>query len=374
MKNALSLFFVIQLQLLICNNLFAQAIYEDFASSPLPVLSLNESKFGSSVAMEGDYAVVGAPGYNNGEGYAEIFQFTGITWESIAKLSPSEHDSNANFGTSVSISESVIVVGAPGINATYVFVKPLSGWIDMTETAKLTPEDIKLVDKFGFAVDVDADVIVVGSFGREKPGAAYVFCKPVTGWVDTTETARLTTFDNSPKDYFGISVSISDDVIVVGCLHDGTYVYKEPVNGWKDMTETAKLGSSFGESIGLGASVCIEGDVIGVGAISAGANQAGHVYLYEKPVSGWDNMNETIKLSPSDSTNGQTFGFSVSLRDNLVIVGSNGDISYRKGSAYVFEKPAGGWIRHGLNLPNLQHWIRNQWMNLDLSYAHPMAG
>ncbi len=160
-----------------------------------------------------------------------------------AKLTASDGASFDHFGSSVSVHGDTIVVGAPGADgnvdqsgAAYVFVKPSGGWGSATETAKLTASDgsvsyigalrLPLSDAFGNSVSVHGDTIVVGAPGADgnvaDSGAAYVFVKPSGGWVDGTETAKLTASDGSVRytsgalrlpvnDSFGSSVSVDDE-------------------------------------------------------------------------------------------------------------------------------------------------------------------
>ncbi len=153
--------------------------------------------FGISVSISGDVAVVGAyldddNGGNSGSAY--IFRFNGVSWVQEAKLTASDGAVSVLFGVSVSISGDVAVVGALGDDdngdfsgSAYVFVKDPGGWVDMTETAKLTASDGAAFDQFGISVSISGDVVVVGANGGDgivaDSGAAYVFVKPPGGWV-----------------------------------------------------------------------------------------------------------------------------------------------------------------------------------------------
>ena len=149
-----------------------------------------------------------------------------------AKLLASDGAYGDFLGFSVSISGDEIVVGAAydddiGIDfgSAYVFQKPVGGWVNMTQTAKLTASDGAASDLFGFSVSISGDVAVVGAITDDAPlsdsGSAYVFERPLGGWVSMTQTAKLTASDGAAGDQFGVSVSISGDVAVVGAfLHD----------------------------------------------------------------------------------------------------------------------------------------------------------
>ncbi|MFZ2420260.1 MAG: FG-GAP repeat protein, partial [Anaerolineae bacterium] len=148
------------------------------------------------------------------------------------RLIASDRQSYDLFGWSVAISGDVVVVGAfqadPGsvgdAGAAYVFEKPGGGWADMTHTAKLTASDKAWSDQFGYSVGISGDVVVVGApyadpDGASEAGAAYVFVKPGI-WTGTlTESAKLTASDKVTDDFFGYSVAISGDTLVVGALY-----------------------------------------------------------------------------------------------------------------------------------------------------------
>ena len=103
----------------------------------------------------------------------------------LAKLTASDGESGDSFGGVVAISGNTIVVanfgGYAGIGTAYVFVKPLGGWGDMTQTAMLTPSDGAAGDDFGSVVAIDGNTVIVGAAGGSNfNGAAYVFVEPAS--------------------------------------------------------------------------------------------------------------------------------------------------------------------------------------------------
>ena len=328
--------------------------------------------FGVSVSVSGDTIVVGAyadddNGTNSGSAYVFVKPSGG--WAEAtrtAKLTASDGATFDNFGRSVSVSGDTIAVGATsdddnGSNSgsAYVFVKPSGGWADMTETAKLTASDGAAGDNFGDSVSVSGDTIVVGAESDDDnghhSGSAYVFVMPNGGWADMTETAKLTASDGAANDNFGESVSVSGDTIVAGAYGDddngslsgSAYVFVRPSGGWSEATQTAKLTASDGTADDhFGISVSMSGDTIVVGASNTYDGTAtGSAYVFEKPSGGWSDTTQTAKLTASDGAAEDNFGWSVSVSGDTVVVGAvddddNGDGS---GSAYVFEKPSGGW-------------------------------
>jgi hypothetical protein len=289
----------------------------------------------------------------------------------LAKLTASDGAPFDYLGYSVAFGDNTVVVGAwlatvnlnPIQGAAYVFVKPGGGWSNMTQVAKLTASDGQAHDKFGFSVSISGNTIVVGSpvstigpnFGQ---GAAYVFVKPPTGWVNATETAKLTASDGQSFDTLGNSVSISGDTIVAGepgpllsndipTGHAAVYVFVKPATGWTSMTQTAELRASHNLlSDGFGLSVSTNGNTVVAGApyvTTSGFSQfQGAAYVFVEPAGGWTNTTQTAKLTSSHGFYADYLGTSVSMSGNTVVAGAPGTDASR-GAALVFVMPAGGW-------------------------------
>ncbi len=330
----------------------------------LPSHYPNSGYFGMSLAMDGDTLVVGSPledptGNYREQGAAYVFVkppggWTNATTET-AKLTASDGEWGDNFGVSVSINQSTIVVGSPfddignqtNQGSAYVFVKPVSGWANLTQTAKLTISNGAAGEQAGGAVAASNDTIVVSSpsyigAGGVAHGAAYVFVKPVNGWANTTETARLTPSDGWINDGFSHSIAIGSNTIVIGAPYKAgqgsAYVFIKPTAGWTTMTETARLNASdAGASDQFGSSVALSGDTVVVGArldTVAGHVYRGSAYVFVKPASGWTNATQTQKLTASDGVINGAFGTAVDISNNTIVVGASG-----QGAAYVFENP-----------------------------------
>ncbi len=275
-------------------------------------------------------------------------------------LTASDGTNGDDFGVSVAIDgDTVVVTGGnqeQGVSVAYVFVKPPSGWTNMTQTAELALSSGG-TEGFLNSVAISRRTVVVGSSnatvnGNPEQGAAFVFVEPAGGWVNITETATLTAADGAPYDEFGYSVSISGNTVIIGAPRPtannagpgAAYVFVEPPGGWADLTQTAELSASDGtDGNDFGYSVSISGNTAIVGASQGGngGNPPGGAYVFVEQQAGWTNSTETAKLTPSDGAVGDDFGRSVSLSNNTAVVG--GDNRAGVGAAYVFVEPAGGW-------------------------------
>ena len=330
-----------------------------------PANRTNQDWFGISVAISGNTVVVGAFDSNiETTGTAYVFVQTPGGWGNMTQtaiLSPS--DGGAGFGTSVAISGDTIIVGAAnasnldfqtpqqqGPGGAYVFVKPPTGWTDMTETAKLTASDGADGDAFGYNVSISGDTLAVGAlFAHSGAGAAYIFVKPPSGWSNMTQTAELTASDATNFDNMG-SVAISGDTVLTGAyghnnFRGAAYVFVKPGTGWTDMTQTAEFSSPRANQI-YGFSVAVRGDTAIVGAV--GAHQGvGAAYLYVKPQGGWKSTATfTARLSAPIASGVSGLSQGISASGNTIVLGAPGTTvgsNQGQGALLVYVKPETGW-------------------------------
>jgi hypothetical protein len=276
------------------------------------------------------------------------------TAQQLAELTPSTRAKNDWFGISVAMSGNTVVVGDFDANietfgTVDVFVKPASGWANMTQTATLSSSDNGV--GFGTSVAISGDIIVVGAantsnFNKQStPGAVYVFVKPASGWQNMTETLKLTASDGMNGDAFGNSVSISGTTIAVGAFFVNNfsgrvYVFTCTSHG---CTQAAELSASDSDGIldYLGCSVAVSGNTVVAGSYGHN-NFEGSAYVYVEPAGGWADMTETAELTTSNGKGGDNLGFAVAISSGTVVAGAPGAFSYY-GAAYVFVEPATGW-------------------------------
>ena len=146
--------------------------------------------------------------------------------------------------------------GGTDSGSVYVFTKPSGGWgtwVTLSTsskaalTAKLTASDAAADDHFGWSVSVDGDNVVVGAYGNDDngtdSGSVYLFTKPSGGWVDATETVKLTAPDGAADDNFGDSVAAGGGRVIVGAPGDesdtgAAYVFSIPT--WSNISNSDK--------------------------------------------------------------------------------------------------------------------------------------
>jgi hypothetical protein len=312
--------------------------------------------FGAAIAISSDGNTVavgrGSPGYLNGPGAVYVYTKPASGWANmtqVAKLTASEGDNNDYLGESVAVSPdgSTIVAGAPdahnGQGAAYVFVKPASGWTNMTETAQLIGSDAYQV--MGSSVAMSGNTVVVGA--NNPTNAAYVFVEPPTGWANMTQTAKLTSsFASAPG--FGGRVAIDGNVIVVGGCSGQAFLFVEPKTGWTNGTQTARLSLPQGSASD---SVAVSGNTVVVGYPWAedGLDEPyGAAYVFVEPATGWKTMGSTATLTASDNKMQGWVGWSVAIQGNEIFAGApctavTGSGLPCQGAVYQFTEPSTGW-------------------------------
>lgn len=268
--------------------------------------------FGFSVAINhtGDYLVVGAYYYNQGEGKAYVFNRTGTTWNQQANLNSedfSENDDN-RFGQIVDISatgDRVVISAYYGLSGgivnagkVYVFRRSQNIW---TQEAILTASDKATGDQFGIGITTNAacDIIAVGARLKDtltatNHGVVYIFTRSGTAW---TEETILHASDEETDLVFGVSVSLNSigDGLAVSSYGPLTgieagsgevYYFKLENSVWVEKTIIRGSDSLTGDSFGGGnSSVKLSGDglALAVGAYKAtveGLIEAGKAYIY----------------------------------------------------------------------------------------------
>jgi hypothetical protein len=264
-----------------------------------------EDDFGHAMALAGDTLVVGAYSDDHAAavdaGSAYVFQRSGISWNFVKRLKASDASAKSYFGTSVATDGETIVIGAHGddtyAGAAYVFVRDGTTWV---EQQKLVPDNSAADDWFGCSVAVEGDTVLVGAENDDVPGnlnigLAYVFVRAGTDW---SQQAKLMASDAEHLDGFGHAVALSGETAFVGAT-----------------------GSQVGAYDGAGA-----------------------VYVFARSGTAWA---EQEKLSAGDPSAGAGFGDCLASSGEALAVGATSGGTYHggEGAAYVFVREGTGWIQ-----------------------------
>jgi hypothetical protein len=327
---------------------------------------------GNSVAVSGDYAVAGAQnedgvGINRGAVYVFERNYGGNdNWGQVAKLTASNSENWATFGSSVAIDGDYVVVGAYGQDglgadrgAAYVFDRNFGGQDNWGQVAILTAFDAQDGDEFGMSIAISGDYVVVGANYEDgagiSRGAAYVFGRNQGGPDNWGVVLKLTASDAQDGDQFGNSVAISGDNVVVGAHYEdgvGTsrgaaYVFNRNQGGADNWGQVTKLSASNPENAAyFGSSVAVRSDFALVGACGedgTGTN-LGAVYVFDRNYGGANNWGQVAILTASDAQDGDEFGYSVSIDGDYAVVGAHYEdgAGTSRGAAYVYWRDYGG--------------------------------
>ena len=332
----------------------------------------DSDSYGFTVALDGDYALVGAPGADGagterGQAYLYLKSQGGTDgWGQIKILGADDAADGDFFGVSVSISGDYAVVGAVGENgsgtdqgAAYVFYRNEGGADNWGQIRKIAASDKADSDGFGFSVSIDGQTIIVGSDGEDGAGtdrgAAYIFAKDQGGVDNWGQVAKVVSADPGNGDRFGYSVSLAGDFAVVGAPKedaDGTdrgaaYMFARDLGGldaW-GLVKRLEPGTPSDNSW-FGNSVAIEGSLAVVGAAweDGGGTDRGAAYVFSRDAGGADLWGQIKQLVASDRTDGDFFGYSVNLNGANVVIGASWAEGggTERGQAYVFSKDEGG--------------------------------
>ncbi|MBI1289498.1 MAG: T9SS type A sorting domain-containing protein [Flavobacteriales bacterium] len=290
----------------------------------------------------------------------------------IAKLTASDRDEDANYGSSVAISGNYAIAGAmaedfdaSGSNytenagAVYFSEKSGNSW---QETQKLVASDRASMDYFGSVVSMSGNYAFVGAWGEDEDatgsntmteaGAVYVFERTGSTW---TEVQKLVASNRTAYDHFGRSIAISDNYAIIG--NDFNTVYFFELSGSGVWNEAYWLHSNSGDYFGY--SVDIDGTTALVGATrnSYDENEGDFIHhtgaAYFVSRDGTGNWNVDQKVVASDRNDSDNFGSAVALDGNRAIIGAyrqdynlSGQITGpSSGAAYIFEKDGSSWIQ-----------------------------
>lgn len=304
--------------------------------------------FGQAIAVDGNRVAVGAP-HADGRGAVYVFERPGPSgaWRQTARLVPAEAGSGAGFGSSVALEGEWLVGGAPGQaggGAAYVYRYDGGGW---QLSGTLASDSVTDGDGFGSAVAISDGQLLIGAPGPlpfsllgapESPraGAAYVMRRSGGEW---REEARLTA-DGSLSLGFAVawwegtafaSAPVTDGVGAV-------YAFTSANGSWA--TPVVIRRSEQGNQSMFGFSLGVSGNALLIGAPFAQAGQ-GAVYAFESSGGAW-----TERQTLTRSLMGLTtfYGGAVAVTGSTAIVGAPGaDFFEGVGVAYRWSPAAGEW-------------------------------
>ena len=221
-------------------------------------------------------------------------------------------------------------------------------WTATTQQQKIQASDAATTDNFGRSVVVDGDTVVVGAYREDTTasdaGAAYIFTRSGTTW---SQQQKIQASDAQASDNFGISAAISGDIVVVGSYVEDTtatdagaaYIFTRSGTTWSQQQKIQASDAQATDYFGI--SLAISGDTVVVGAHGedTGASGAGAAYIFTRSGTTWS---QQAKIQASDAQADDSFGYSVGIDGDTVVVGAHKEDYWGTdaGAAYIFTAPS----------------------------------
>lgn len=321
--------------------------------------------FGREVAVSGRYAAVAAP-HAGSKRAGAVFIYkrendNSDTWTQVTRINAPDEANDFKggdrFGWSIALQGNTLVVGAPReedgeadktSGAAYVFERDAGGTDNWGLVQRLRAADLAVGDQFGSSVGFDDETIVVGARlddgpVRKNAGSIYVFKRKANNFWQ--QERHLWDPAAQRNDHFGFSVDVEGNNIIVGApnadiieeteegnvLHKGAgraYVYHRTGSNWDllkkmgapDLHNDVSGGDRFGRSVAIDKSIAV------VGAYSEEAGESdlssGAAYVLRKNAGGKDTWGVARKLTASDPSIRDQFGYDVDVHEGRVAVGA----------------------------------------------------
>jgi hypothetical protein len=313
---------------------------------PLPI----DGTFGTSVSLIGDRLLVGTPTAVFDPGRVFVFEHVEGGWGFAQTLDAPDGESGDEFGWAVAAGQEFALVGRRtdgtlgSQGSVYAFTRSPEGeWL---QTQKIMIADAG-VWAFGWSIAMEGNRAAIGAKGAASlgnKGRVFIFEREAGIWV---QKAKIAPSIDNLGDWFGASVDLDGDRLVVGAPKNGTgraYVFdRQPDGTWVEQalfvpTIVTPTGDEYGTS------VAVDGDTVMVGAIGHDDPyfHGGAVYAYERTETGWVH---TQKLSTFTLGTLPRFGQSLALDGDELLIGapSNHEVLSGAGAIYLFRRQAGVW-------------------------------
>ncbi|MDD2656359.1 MAG: hypothetical protein PHQ18_02180 [Patescibacteria group bacterium] len=306
------------------------------------------NKFGNSLSSNGMYMAVGSKfSDENGKDSGAAYIFTGNVkkWYQQYKIVPEDGANEDYFGFDVAIHGDLVAVSSNydddvGVDSgsVYVFQKNNTQWL---QSQKITARDGQFEDFFGTSVDINGNRLVVGSKGVDdnglSSGSMYKYYLVDNVW---SQEEKIIAYDGQSDDVFGGDVAVYDSTFLVGAYGDDDggsnagsayFIYGELFSGEFEVYEADTVVGSR-----YGSVVDISGDYAAVSIISS------NVYIYH-----WNGATWVISQVLSNNDTASNFGYSLDFGGGYLIVGAKNykfDGKVWSGAVYIYKLENGLWV------------------------------
>ncbi len=317
---------------------------------PQPYYNAAYEQMGNSIVTDGNYALVGAFGYNDYMGRAYLFHYSGEQWQRIATFYPGDSAGESGFGYSLDLQDNIAVVGAYSYSddnyqkagAVYVFINRSETdgqWTDTLPAFKITAPDMQSDQYFGYTVKIYDSIIAIGATKTDvnsniNQGSVYLY--KLTPNLDSAILLQEIHAQNGKQNYyFGNSLDLNGNTLVVGEYMNSDYgsangavhIFRKTGTSWADsVTETVFYPADRSSGGFYGYRVKILGTRLAVSRFSSTVNgepYSGSVYIYNPGTDGlWSDTANYHLLIPSDYAYYLKFGYNLTEYDNILLVSS----------------------------------------------------
>ena len=266
---------------------------------------LPSERLGGAVSLFGTRALIGSAKGNHGgtrTGTATLFERSGGLWTQEVELVASDADDLDRFGHAVSLSDAVAVVGAPqnddsGPDSGSAYVFEAHRLFLGPDRQALGERRVVLRSVRALGRRTQRDRVGRGlrtpMASWEVPARVYVFERQIQGWQ---ETAKVVAPDGAAADGFGFALDFDGEVAVMGAPFDddaslnsgSAYVFENTMVGWvlaaKLQASDAAAFDQFGEAVGAGRT---NSRPFGAPSRDAVTSNEGAVYVFEEVNGNW---------------------------------------------------------------------------------------
>ena len=339
---------------------------------PSPADADEGSFWGNSVDISGTTLIAGSGVNLDNNSNVYIMEQRGEAWEALNHFPAPNQGQMDFFGHAVALEENFAAIGAPaaggkeffvergllvnGPGKIYVYRRRNEG--DFVLMKALKADDIQDRDRFGYSVDISGTTLIASApFHDEEKGAVYVFVLEGTKWK---QQAKLQADDAGVKNRFGWDCAISGDTIVVGAplaaapqrLSGTAYIFKRKGNVWGQVAKLIPHDGDGGDSLGV--SVDVSQNRVILGAYrdnNSGRRLSGSAYIFSE-VEG--TYTREAKLTADEIQEGAGFGLTVAIDVNRALVGApttDTKIGDDSGAVYAFLKVGPDWELQATIIP-----------------------
>jgi len=314
--------------------------------------------YGSSVAVSGNYAVIGAKhnSESSSKSGAAVFieKGTNGSWQQVLKVKP-DSQADAFTGAAVAISDTYAIIGAyghdkngaPDSGIAYIYQRADNIW---SYAAAFDPAESSGADHTGLSVGISGSYAIAGAPGASvngsNAGAAYILERDANGWKTPD---RLLPTDGAAGDLFGTAVAISGSYAIIGAPGDAdkggysgsAYIFERNASTgiWEQKAKLLAADGTAGSTFGT--AVAISGSDAVVGAsnhVTYGMARSGAAYVFKRAADG--TWSQTDRLITPDGAPEDELGAAVAISGDLIAAGAPKDGD--KGSVHLFQRGGDG--------------------------------